>query len=263
MRLDVNAPGYTLAFATVVCVVCSLFVAASAVLLKDRQRLAQNLYVQKNVLLDVTGLAPAGDTGVNRADLFRERIEARLVDTRTGEYVRDAGVDPLAFDQRRASTDPQQSHEVPENPAEVRRVANLATVYLVKDGDGYSQVVIPIRGKGLYSVLHGFLALDRDMTTIRGIAFYEHGETPGLGGEVTNPEWRALWPGRKAYGPEGNVRIELVKGKAGPPEASPFQVDALAGATGTSDGVTHMLHFWLGEHGFKPYVQKVRERGAL
>jgi Na+-transporting NADH:ubiquinone oxidoreductase subunit C len=262
VKLDVNAPGYTLGFATVVCIVCSLLVAASTILLKDQQRQSQMLFVQKNVLVELAGLAAEADSGtLTRTEVFRQRIEPRLVDLRSGEFARDAGVEPLAFDQRRARNDPQQSREAPSNPAEVRRIPNLAVVYLVKGGEQFDQVILPIEGRGLYSTMYGFLALDRDMTTIRGVAFYEHGETPGLGGEITNPEWQALWRGRRAFDGEGNVRISLVRGAAGPPDTDPYHVDALSGATGTSNGVTHMLAFWLGEHGFGPFIQKAHKEG--
>lgn len=256
-----NSPGYTLLFATAVCVACSLLVAGSNVLLKDRQEANQRLYLEKNVLL-ASGLARNGKdlSPAAARDLFRERVEPRLVDLETGEYVQ--GADPARYDQREARKDPEQSRAAPANPAQVRRLPHRAKVYLVKGDDGYEQVVIPVEGLGLYGTLYGFLALGRDTATIRGIAFYENRETPGLGGEVDNPEWRALWPGRRAYDETWTPRIQLVKGSVGPADTDPYQVDALAGATMTSHGVTRLLQFWLGDAGFGPYLQKVRERGG-
>lgn len=257
-----DSPRYTLLFATAVCVVCSLLVAGSNVLLKDRQEVNRLLYLRKNVL-QASGLtAPGQRLPADEAmRLFRERVEARLVDLQTGDYV--TGVDPEAYEQRRARDDPARSRALPANVAQIRRVPQVAKVYLVRDGERYSQVVIPVEGLGLYGTLYGFLALDRDTTTIRGIAFYENRETPGLGGEVDNPDWKALWPGRRAYDEGWKPRIELVKGRAGPPAESPHAVDALSGATLTSNGVTRMLRFWLDEHGFGPYLRRVREQGGL
>ncbi len=262
--MQVNSAWYSILFATAVCVVCSLLVAASTILLKDRQRANQLLFVQKNVLLEVTGLVkPDEASAEDLGNVFERRIRARLVDLQTGEYVRHPDIDPVSYDQRGARNDPERSRPAPENDAQVKRLPNLAAVYLVMDGDEAAQVVIPIEGNGLYGTLYGFLALDRDTTTIRGLAFYENKETPGLGGEVSNPRWKALWPGRKAFDEKWIPRIQVTKGPAGPPDKDPFRVDGLSGATVTSDGVTNMLAFWLGGDGFGPYLTKARLRGEL
>lgn len=261
MRID--SPRYTVLFAAAVCVVCALLVAGSTVLLRERQLANQLLYLQKNVL-QAAGLVPAGARIPDRevVDLFEQNVRTRLVDLRTGDYAEPAGIDPERYDQRRARGDPAQSRSAPANLAQIKRIPHLARVYLVTEGGRPGQVVIPIEGIGLYGMLYGFLALDRDTTTIRGLAFYENRETPGLGGEVDNPKWRALWPGRKAFDESWQPRIQLVKGVAGPPGQAPHHVDGLSGATITSNGVTRMLAFWLGEHGFGPYLAKVRERSG-
>lgn len=262
--VQVNSTWYSLLFATVVCVVCSLLVAGSVILLKDRQRANQRLFVQKNVLLEVTGLVKPGEASAEELGrTFEQRIRARLVDLGAGEYVRHPDIDPLNYDQREARNDPARSREVPANDAQVQRVPELVSVYLVMDGDQAEQVVIPIEGNGLFGPMYGFLALDRDTTTIRGLAYYETKETPGLGGEVNNPRWKALWPGRKAFDEKWIPRINVVKGTAGPAAKDPYQVDGLSGATMTGNAVTNMLHFWLGKEGFGPYLAKARARGEL
>ncbi|NJK33249.1 MAG: NADH:ubiquinone reductase (Na(+)-transporting) subunit C, partial [Deltaproteobacteria bacterium] len=115
----------------------------------------------------------------------------------------------------------------------------------------------PIEGYGLWGFLFGYLALEADGETIAGITYYKHGETPGLGGEVDNPNWKGSWKGKKAYKPgEAAPAIQVVKNASGE-----FEVDALSGATITSRGVTNMMQFWLGEKGFGPFLQKVRESG--
>ena len=123
-------------------------------------------------------------------------------------------------------------------------------------------LVLPIEGYGLWSTLYGFLALDADTKTIRGLTYYQHLETPGLGGEVDNPSWKALWPGRVAFDDTGSPVISVIKGRAGSPQEDPYRVDGLSGATITSRGVTHMLRFWLGEAGFAPYLTRFRESQA-
>ena len=116
---------------------------------------------------------------------------------------------------------------------------------------------------GLWGTLYGFIAFDPDLKTIRGLTFYEHKETPGLGGEVDNPRWKALWPGRQAFDNAAQTRIEVIRGRAGAPDADPYRVDGLAGATMTSRGGTNMLHFWLGEYGFRPYLERLRTQGGV
>jgi Na+-transporting NADH:ubiquinone oxidoreductase subunit C len=119
-----------------------------------------------------------------------------------------------------------------------------------------------VRGAGLWSTLHGFLALENDLNTVAGLGFFEHGETPGLGGEVDNPNWKALWPGKKVYD-EGDAKIQLIKGSvdANTAEAE-HKVDGLSGATLTSRGVTNLLQFWMGENGYKPFLSNLQSGEA-
>ena len=134
-------------------------------------------------------------------------------------------------------------------------------LYEIMKGDDLEMVVLPVEGKGLWSTLYGFLALDADGDTIRGIAFYKHGETPGLGGEIENPRWQALWDGRKAYDSAGRPVIAVIKGKAGDTSSDPHHVDGLSGATLTSNGVTALVQRWLGEDGYGPFLAKLRKGG--
>lgn len=124
-------------------------------------------------------------------------------------------------------------------------------------------LVLPISGKGLWGTLYGYLAVGADTNTIRGITYYNHKETPGLGGEVDNPVWKSLWPDRKIYDSDWNVAIKVIKGAADSPESDPYHVNGLSGATITSRGVTNMLQFWLGEKGFGPYLKAFRENGSV
>ena len=97
---------------------------------------------------------------------------------------------------------------------------------------------------------------------MRGITYYQHKETPGLGGEVDNPRWKALWPGPRAFDEDGSFRLAVIKGQAGSTEQDPHRVDGLSGATITSKGVTNMLDFWLGEKRFQavPRPKSARRR---
>jgi len=254
---------YTIFFAAVVCVVCALVVAASAVGLRSQQEANQLVFRQKNVLL-AAGLVnpdePLTDSEVRQ--IFKRSIRVRLVDLATGEYMTGGKLDPDTYDQRRARNDPALSHAAPRNPAKVSRLPNYAAVYLVgaAGGDGaVEQVVLPIEGIGMWGTIYGFLAIDRDGKTIRGITFYDQKETPGLGGEIANPRWQALWVGRQAYDEQWEPKIAVIKGTGGPPAQDPHRVDAISGATITSNGVSRLVSFWLSDLGFHRYLLRFRE----
>ena len=115
-------------------------------------------------------------------------------------------------------------------------------------------MILPVRGAGLWGPMHGFLALQQDLNTVAGLGFFEHKETPGLGGEVDNPRWKsplarkagvpAGWrPGHRSY--QGRCRSQR-------PQICDYQVDGLSGATLTARGVTNLVRFWLGDNGLRP-----------
>ena len=253
---------YNLLFSAAVCGVCAIFVSSLAVALHDRQEVNELLYKQSNVL-EAAGLVEPGEKLAREAIEERfERFEVVLVDLEPGEEVA-AGEEAADFDQQKAKKDPERSREAPENRASIFRVPHRAQVFKLRgDGGEVEKIILPIEGYGLWSTLYGFLALAADTTTIEGITYYEHGETPGLGGEVDNPRWKAKWQGRMAFDDSGEPKITVIKGPAGPPEEDPYKVDGLAGATITARGVNNMLQFWLGDDGFGPYLENLRSDNA-
>jgi len=132
-----------------------------------------------------------------------------------------------------------------------------APVYLVMDGSQIEQVILPIEGAGLWGTMYGFLAVENDGNTVRGLRFYAHGETPGLGDQVDKPAWREQWQGKKLYDANGNPQIEVVKGPA--PDDSEFEIDGLAGATLTGRGVSVFVRHWIGDEGYGPYLKSLSE----
>lgn len=256
-----NSVGYIVGFALAVCLACAVLVAAAAVGLKPIQD--KNARVDRlTKVLDVAGLIQKGEKlGAEEViQRFEANIEAKAINMKTGEY--DESFDTTTYDQRKAAKNPEMSFEAPPNPAKVFRLPNHGLVYQVMDEGRVDQLILPIQGYGLWSTMYGYLALDSDGQTITGITFYEHGETPGLGGEIENPTWQAKWEGRKVYGDDGTVAVQVVKGPAGPPEQEPYEVDGLSGATITSRGVTNTLDFWLGENGFGPFLERIRKEGG-
>lgn len=248
----------TLVVALSLSIVCAVFVSAATVMLKPVQEVNKALDRKRNIL------AAAGMLEDDRSveEQFAQ-VSTRIVDLRSGRFVDD--VDPAKYDQRKAAKDPSQSEKLAAEAdlAKISRRENYATVYVVEDTAGdIEKVILPIRGYGLWSTLYGFIAMEADANTVAGLGFYEHGETPGLGGEVDNPRWKALWPGKEVYR-DGDVAVGLIKGTVDPAgKNAPWQVDGLAGATLTSRGVTNLLHFWLGENGFEPFLNNLKNGEA-
>jgi len=247
----------TFGVALALCVVCAVVVSSAAVILRPTQEVNKLLDLKANIL------ASAGllQEGVSIETQF-EQISTRVVDLQTGEFT-DA-VDAATYDQRKASKDPALSMALDpkQDPAKIKRRANYATVYMVEGEQGIEKIILPIKGYGLWSTLYGFLALEADFETVAGIGFYEHTETPGLGGEVDNPRWKASWVGKQAYN-QGELAITVLKGKADMSRAgSESQIDGLAGATLTTRGVDNLVRYWLGDEGFRPLINSLKSGEA-
>lgn len=243
----------------VLSLVCSVLVSSAAVLLRPLQERNVEL-ARKARILEVAGLM---EEGRSIEELF-QGVETRLVELATGEFT-DA-LDPETFDQVVAARDPELGVAIPpwEDIAGISRRSRYAPVYLVRDDAGeIDMVILPVHGYGLWSTMYGFLALSGDGQTVRGLTFYQHAETPGLGGEIENPRWLARWEGRRVFGPEGEVRLQVVHGSVDPGyEWAEWSVDGLSGATLTADGVSNMVQYWLGEQGFGPFLARLREEGV-
>lgn len=247
--------GKTLVVAFALCIVCSVVVSAAAVLLKPIQEVNKTLDRKRNILA-AAGMLVEGKT----VDEQFADVQTRVVDLQTGKFA-DNAVDPDKYVQRKAAKDPNLSEALTakEDLAKISRRERYSLVYLVQDAaGGIDKIILPIRGYGLWSTMYGFIALEPDANTIAGLGFYEHGETPGLGGEIDNPRWKAFWPGKEVYR-DGDVQIGLIKGSVDPLAAgAAWEVDGLAGATLTSRGVTNLVQFWLGEDGFEPFLNNLR-----
>lgn len=248
-------PTRTVLFATIVCFVCSIFVASAAVGLKERQDENAKLDKQKKVL-DVAGLLTdeVAASPESIKNTYSERVMPELVPLQEKGC---EGQDPATFDQLKFSKDPATSTDVSGNKAKVQRTPNCAKIFKIKSSDakGVETFIFPVEGKGLWSTLYGFIALDPNGVDIKGLTFYKHAETPGLGGEVDNPKWKAQWKGKKAFKAGSSAPALYVKKGAANDD---YSVDGLSGATLTSNGVTNLLQFWLGDQGFGTYINGMK-----
>ncbi|PKM05372.1 MAG: Na(+)-translocating NADH-quinone reductase subunit C [Gammaproteobacteria bacterium HGW-Gammaproteobacteria-6] len=253
MSAKKESVGRTIAVALAVCLVCSVVVSAAAVALKPVQITNQLLDKKRNIL-SIAGLL---EEGADVESQF-QKVTARLVDLRTGEFSDE--MDPLTYDQQKAAKDPALSSrlDASDDIASIRRREHFATVYMVENEDGIETMILPIHGYGLWSTLYGFIALEGDLKTVVGLGFYQHAETPGLGGEVDNPNWKDQWTGKLVFDEQNEVAVQVLKGSvdSSNPNAE-HQVDGLAGATLTSRGVENLVRFWLGENGFGTFLENI------
>ena len=254
----------TLIVALVLSIVFSVVVSTAAVMLRPAQVKNQHLDMTTNIL-SAAGMLDQGDTAEQILQKF-ESFDVRLVDLDTGKFVKPSAVgvaEPMRYDMYKAASDPQLSTDIPssEDKAGIKRRPNVARVYTLSENGELVRVVLPIHGYGLWSTLYGFISLEGDLNTIEGLGFYSHAETPGLGGEVDNPRWKSQWVGKKVYdGDRTEPQIKLVKGGVNvDAKKRQHKVDALSGATLTSRGVEQLVNYWMGDRGYAPFLQKLRE----
>ncbi len=242
--------GKTIFVAVSVCLVASMIVSAAAVVLKPQQEANKKLDKYVNVL-QVAGLYKEG-TDVEQAFAA---FEPRILELETGKFVDQ--FDVKTFDDRAVAADPKLSVALTDDPAGIGRKAKYRLIYLLRDNAGkVDKVILPIHGYGLWSTLYGFIAVEENGNDIYGLQFYEHAETPGLGAEVDNPKWKAMWSGKKLQ--DGDGKLQITVAKSAPQAGEDFHVDALSGATLTSVGVDNLVKFWMGKDGYAKFLTNLK-----
>jgi len=243
----------TIRVALALCIVCSVIVSTAAVLLRPAQQANKDLDRKTNILA-AAGMLEKGDDVLAKF----ATIKTKAVDLATGKFT--DSVDLNTYNQRKAAKDPALSKDLGDDDiAKIGRLPKYMIVYVVEGASGLEKIILPIKGYGLWSTLYGFVALESDLNTVAGLGFYEHAETPGLGGEVDNPSWKAQWIGKKSYDSDSKQALTVIKGKVDPSRPqSIHEIDGLSGATITSKGVDNLIKFWMGENGFAPFLTNLR-----
>lgn len=239
---------------------CSALVAGAAVGLRPMQE-ANRILDQKKHILYAANLY---DSGKTIEEMF-EPIETRVIELASGNFVGEDVVDPSTFKQPRAAFTDEYGRDLSgdEDIAKLKRVEKYSLVYLVQGNGSIDQVILPVRGKGLWSTMYAYVSLDADLSTINGISFYEHGETPGLGGEIENDNWQKGWQQKRVYADSGDVALSFAKGKSSASgDAAQYEIDGLSGATLTTDGVENLIKFWFGNSGFKPFLSLQKKENS-
>ncbi|MDG1511427.1 MAG: Na(+)-translocating NADH-quinone reductase subunit C [Mariniblastus sp.] len=276
MPLNKDSLPNTFLVATTLCLTCALIVSAASVTLRPLQ-LENAQRDRRNNILQVSGFTPEEikeDGGIKK--VFESRFDVEIIDLDTGADAQVECQDAMnkakdkevnlgeEYDQLWASKlNPEKGlSEKLDKKADlcgIKSREKYSEVFIMKSLEGKPELyVFPVRGNGLWSLMQGYLAVKPDFQTVVGLTFYQQAETPGLGGEVQNPDWKALWKDKKIYD-DGEVKLAVIKGnKAG----NDYGVDALSGATITSNGVTNMIDFWMGSKGFGPYIEKMKNEDS-
>jgi Na+-transporting NADH:ubiquinone oxidoreductase subunit C len=242
----------TLLVALAVCGACAALVTASVVTLRPIQLANRQREQARRIQALVAGLPGVAEL-VEAAGAVE--LELRAVELDSGAYA--SGVDP----ERLLERSPREGVALPpeRDPAGIGWRPRVAPVYELRRANAVHTVILPVWGRGYLSTMRGYLALAGDANTVRGITFVEHDETPGLGAEIENPQWRALWADKRLRDESGEVRIRVVQ------EASraqdPYHVQGISGATKTSEGVSELVRFWVGPDGFGPYLERIHQGG--
>lgn len=240
--------GKTVGIVVAVCLVCSIVVSGAAVGLRSLQQTNAALDKKSNIL-NAAGLYEMGMSNNAIESTYSERVEQRYVNLEEGTFVEAPAPD---YDMYKAAKQTEYSTKVTNSNVGFQRRPNVASVYLVRNEAGdVSRIILPVHGSGLWDLMYGFLAIDADGQTVRELIYYQQKETPGLGGEVQNPAWQDKWDGKELY-ENGEVAIRVVK-NANP--SNPHTIDALSGATLTSNGVENTIRYWVGEQGFGQFLK--------
>jgi Na+-transporting NADH:ubiquinone oxidoreductase subunit C len=240
--------------AIIVAFICALVVSTASVMLKPIQQ--AHLDAERAARMEAML-----DTLPGLRDLMEEAgvdaLASRMVDLETGTFT-DA-VDPATYDMQAAAADPEQSVGIPADAdaARLRRRAPYAPVYLLEKEGALEIIVLPVEGTGYQSAIRAMLALEPDLTTIAALTILEQDETPGLGARIEEPDWQAQWRGKQVADADGAIVISVVGGTA----SGPHEVDGISGATLTSNGVQGMLRYWLGPHGYGPFLERLKTEG--
>ncbi len=237
--MDKNRTPYVIGFALCICVVCSLLLSFISQSLKDRQAANERTDVKRNILKAVKLKDPLAKNATNQQieSVFESKIKAIRVD-REGNVI--PGTESLSG----------------------KKEQKGLPMFIYEENGSPRAYCFPIQGKGLWSILYGYLALEPDAITVRGITFYKDGETPGLGAEIEKDWFQNNFVGKKIWdAKEQKLRpIVLVKGKVKdkiPKGERAYYVDGISGATLTSNGVTNLLAKWLKV--YEPYFAKIRK----
>lgn len=238
---------YIIIFSAVLTIILGGLISLAAVGLKPMQDMQVALDTQKKILGAVVELQPTDDVPA----IYEERIESLVVDA-NGDEVEEIEGEPVVAEGVNIGS------QYDKDPQE-----RLYPIYKYSEGGNeVTAYILPVYGAGLWDDIWGYIALENDLETIKGVVFDHASETPGLGARITSIEVQERFTGKKIYDDLGElVGIRMVKGETGEPSIyGDNEVDGLSGATITANGVNKMISNYL--QYYQPYLKKVSEGGA-
>ena len=225
MKVNTNSNTYIIIYSVVMVVLVAVLLSLAALGLKDRQQ-ANMLNEKKTQIVKALGENPATVS-------YDSVITKSVILDASGAVV---------------SEDENEVFDA-LNDLKASFAAERFPLFVATSG-----IVAPLYGAGLWGPIWGYIALDADMNTVKGVVFDHAGETPGLGAEITTPKHQAMYPGKTIY--EGDAVVGVTLKKGGADKSNPHEVDAITGGTKTSDGVTAMISNCL--NNYKPYFDAAR-----
>ncbi len=242
----------TLLVAFVVSAVCAALVSGATVMLRPIQAANRAAEEQARIETLVRGIP-------GMADLLAQSggaLSTVVIDLNRGRAA--AEVTPATLQTALADAGNWTALEATADLAGLGQRPDFVQVFLLREGDRVSLVLLPLSGQGYGGRIDAILALRGDTNTIAGLAVTRHGETPGLGGRIEEAAWQASFPGTLVRDEAGEMRFRVARG----PASGVHEVDGITGATRTGRGVTNMVRFWLGPDGYGPFLDAIR-RGAF
>ncbi|HBR53535.1 MAG TPA: Na(+)-translocating NADH-quinone reductase subunit C [Flavobacteriaceae bacterium] len=233
MAINTDKNSYTVIFAVIMVVVVGSLLAGFASGLKPMIKANEKFEKQQNILYAMNVNDNEGDSDV--AFIPTDRVEEEFNKYITKQLVIQG--DDVKENDEAYLIDLKKEETKAKDPDYQRKLP-----LFVGEKDGKEVYVIPVRGKGLWDAIWGFVAVDKSMT-VQGVYFDHKGETPGLGAEIKQRYFMDDFTGEKFLNGNAFEGIEVAKGNNDPlnKDTTDNQVDALAGATITGDGVSAML----------------------
>lgn len=231
----------TLGVAASVAFGCALIVSTAVYWLRPIQLASSSIDLSRAVV-EAAGLASADEppSDLEVVNRFLD-FEVRVFDVAALEFTR--AIDPGSYDFR-TDLEADQPRYLP--------------VYFSYDDGAVARAVLPFFGRGMWSTIRGMLALEDDLSTIAGLAIYEHGETPGIGDRIEDPVWLAEWRGKRLYDDRGALRFRVAADVD--PSRARYTVDSITGATVTASALDRAVTRWFGSEGYGPVLASLRAR---
>ncbi|UXX80520.1 NADH:ubiquinone reductase (Na(+)-transporting) subunit C [Reichenbachiella carrageenanivorans] len=222
----------------------------TSVVLKPLQDKQIELDTKKKILGAVDPSSVEGKTSDEILAYYKERVTSTVVDINGNPMETDAKGNKLVAEK----IDFQKNHNKFKKDVEARPYPVF--MYMKADGSGVEAYIFPMFGAGLWDWISGFVAVDSDLNTLKGVAFDHKSETPGLGARITEEAVKSRYIGKKIFGDNGDLlSVNMVKGEKGEP-LDDHHIDGMSGATLTGKGVNAMLKDYFGY--YSTYIEKTK-----